>query len=268
MKTCVHAIVFMVLLNLFLLNISVAQIHITKPVIELNNNLLEINYDITGELNNSHLLVSLNIIDDKGKNIKPIKVFGDIGKVESTGTGKKIIWDLEADNFYRNEDIHIQVSAKVTEPFKETVANKNEEANMNMGKSSAINYKTIAQSTILPGWGLKEITNNKNYLIIGYTSIGLLAGSITFNRLGYSNYQNYTKSFDKNELDTYYSKAQNQKTISQTLAITGVTIWVGNIIYTVLKSRNQTQIKSVRMGASLSLHPQYNIPELSLNYRF
>lgn len=71
---------------------------ITDVDFSLENNLIKVNYSITGALNNELFTISLSFSDESGGTIIPVSVSGDIGANIAPGFNKTILWDVDKDN--------------------------------------------------------------------------------------------------------------------------------------------------------------------------
>lgn len=100
----------------FLLTIPVktfAQVKISKPRIELVNNIVIIDYDILGRSPRDTINISLDVKDNKGNKIEAKALEGDIGKNIPGGLNKRITWNLASDSLYINMDVYINIIADV-----------------------------------------------------------------------------------------------------------------------------------------------------------
>ena len=72
---------------------------------------LVITYDLIKAGTGEKFNVWVKIKTESGYEIKPLSIYGDVGKWVTGGTNKKIYWDLESDHVTLDEEISVEVYA-------------------------------------------------------------------------------------------------------------------------------------------------------------
>jgi len=96
MKLSIAASVVFIFTGIILYGQSAATI--TDVDFSLENNLIKVNYSLTGALSNELFTISLSFSDESGGTIIPVSVSGDIGANIAPGFNKTILWDVDKDN--------------------------------------------------------------------------------------------------------------------------------------------------------------------------
>ena len=73
---------------------------------------LVITYDIVKYKSDEVFNIWVKIVTASGKEIIPNTMTGDVGSGVIGGSGKRIMWDMETDNAYIDEEISVQVLAR------------------------------------------------------------------------------------------------------------------------------------------------------------
>ncbi len=268
-------------------------VEVSQPALSLKNNRVQIEYDLLNTARSERFSIRIEVTGESGNAIPAESLTGDVGEHISGGLNKKILWDIEADSLFLDEEIFVQVYAlpeapSVAEtPPAEVVTEEGsaEDAvadNMTTepDRSAALSEKAsakefnraalIVQSVALPGLGLSRATG-KPHWIRGAAGYGCLAASVWFNRTAYSTYQSYLDPESIREADDLYSRAQSQKTTSRVLAYGAIGIWVADLVWTIagtsdLSTRHAGVPEGFSVGATLE--PVSSVPLVALRYRF
>lgn len=242
------------------------QIKIPKPSIVVQNDSIVIDYHILGSTLKDTFQIYLEIEDENGKELVANALDGDIGSRVPGGKDKQIVWDLEVDKLYINMDIKIELVAELIS--KPLVAQTEEKSSSEVIKepdktpSQQMTFKPILYATLFPGWGLSYNHNRRLYLTAGVTAVGLLGSAVLFNQLASNNYSTYKKiyDFDENKVAQYYTKAENQKLISQICGYSALVLWIANIGYTTFDTYKQSK----KSNFGLSFYLEDNTPRILL----
>ncbi len=234
-------------------------IQVSDPILEVNDNVVHISYDILNGLLTDRYIVSLEILDANDGLIVAKSLEGDIGDNVTGGTNKKIKWDLQADSIYMDADIFIKVKARLI-PQSESVT-------VNTYRRSGL----IIQSLALPGSGLSRISG-KPHWIKGAVGYGCIAGSVVFNRKAISAYEDYLSQVTAGDAQELYHSSNQQDVISEVLGYAAIGIWVTDILWTVIGTADVTSGRSSGTEAGFSLatsvEPVYRIPSIGFRYTF
>jgi hypothetical protein len=187
---------------------------------------------------------------DNGKTFQgPLEyVSGDIRAV-SPDINRKIIW-----NFY--PEMPEFGGEKVIFKLEGKLNQKEEEKRiMQLGTTSS-----VWQSLVLPGWGSSRVRGTKNPWYIGAAAYGLVGSGIFLKLSGDKNYRDYQTIQNPETARTTLDKAQQQQKLSQYLLIGGGAIWLGDVVYTLIRgSKNDRLQKEILSRKTrLSLHWQGN----------
>jgi hypothetical protein len=270
-----------------------SAVEVSRPALSLKNNKVQIEYDLLNTARSEKFSIRIEVTGENGKSIPAETLSGDVGKGVSGGPDKKILWDIEADSVFLNEEISVQVYAlpeapPVAEtPPVEVVAEEGsagdalaDNRTTEPGRSAALSGESslkefnraalIIQSVALPGLGLSRATG-KPHWIRGAAGYGCIAASVCLNRTAYSTYQSYLDPESIREADDLYSRAQSQKTTSQVLAYAAIGIWVADLVWTIvgtsdLPARHASLPEGFSIGTTLE--PHSSVPLLALRYRF
>jgi hypothetical protein len=85
---------------------------------------LIVTYDIVKAKPTEVFNIWINIVTISGKTINPVNVTGDIGSGITGGSGKKIMWDLEAERVELNEEFSVEVFARAEKKEEAKVQEK------------------------------------------------------------------------------------------------------------------------------------------------
>jgi hypothetical protein len=94
---------------------------ISKPQISLKDGKVLIEYDLLNTTRSDKFTVRIELTGQDGQVIPARSLEGDLGDGVPGGINKKILWDIEADSIFLNEEIFVEVFATPeTPPITET----------------------------------------------------------------------------------------------------------------------------------------------------
>jgi hypothetical protein len=176
--------------------------------VNFNNELLEINYDISS-LSSTYFNISLNVYEGKDlivrKEKKTENIYGDIGRGILSGYGKTISWKVLEDNIELvGDNLIFEVSADVIK------------------QRSSTNF-------LLPGRYNYLVSHKKKYLSKSFLFYSALAAGIYYGSVSSTNQQNYNDATKLSEINDYYNKANTSLQLSYlSYGISG-TIMIDNV---------------------------------------
>ena len=274
------------LLIIFLLQsgpdcLAQSDFDVSEPRFELKDNSVRISYDILNSNPSENFVVSVEITDADGKRIKVKALGGDIGEGVSGGKNKMITWDLGADNIVMNAEITVNIHAELVLP---SISSPGENKEDNQGGNNkrkdvtaditAQGYNRtglILQSLALPGLGLSRTTGNPHWIkgVAGYSCI---AGSVVLNKAAVATYDGFLEAGTTEDAEIKLSKSVRQDNISEVLAYMAIGIWVSDIIWTVVgtKDISKNPLYSGTKGISVTtgIEPLTISPMVGIIYRF
>jgi len=267
------------------------DVEVSEPVLSLKNGKVLIEYQLLNTSKSEKFSIRIDITNQLGKTIDARSLSGDVGKGVSGGGNKRIIWDIEADSIYLDEDIFVEVYAlseatpvpvdppeeqiaKEKDPVKgpgEDFIEDTEEEKLRSRKQFN-RTSLIAQSIAFPGLGLSRLNPGTPHWLRGVAGYGCLAGSIYYNRMAWSNYQNYLGSENPTEIDDHFDRAYQQKKTSGILAYVALGTWVVDLAWTILGTSgmkgDQFSATQKRISIGTTVEPVSNVPMIALSYRF
>tara|TARA_B110000238_G_scaffold18849_1_gene18521 strand:- start:344 stop:1006 length:663 start_codon:yes stop_codon:yes gene_type:complete len=161
--------------------------------VDFNNELLEINYDISS-FSSSYFNISLNVYEGKKLIVRKEKrtqnIYGDIGKGILSGKYKKISWKVLDDNIELvGDNLIFEVSADVIK------------------QRSATNF-------LLPGRYNYLVSHKKKNLSKSLLFYSALVAGIYFGSVSSTNQLKYNDATNLNEINEYYNKANSSLQLS------------------------------------------------------
>ena len=276
MKLCkVYATLF---ISWMVLPFLIAQTSpgISSPELSFANNQLEIKYNILNATPQHVFKIWVDITDQNGKALPAISLSGDIGSEVIGGSAKSIQWDLRQDEVILNEQVFVQLNMELV---SEPVPTKSLEPQIEMEKGKKAETVEVAkqysmgtsifQTLMYPGFGLKQQNKSGAHLLKGVTGYGCLIASLSLNASAESNYNSYLNSFNIEESNIFYDKAIKQDKLADFLLVSGIAIWVADIVWVVLSTQSdnqQTAAKTIdlKTGYTASTHTT----SLGLIYNF
>jgi hypothetical protein len=195
---------------------------------------------------------------DNGKNfVGPLEyVSGDIRAV-SPDINRKIIW-----NFYPEmpefggEQVIFKLEGKLNQQ-------EEEKRIMQLGTTSS-----VWQSLVLPGWGSSRVQGSKNRWYIGAAAYSLVGSGIFLKLSGDKNYRDYQTMQNPETARATLDKAQQQQKLSQYLLIGGGALWLGDVVYTLVRGSKNDRLQKeiISRKTRLSLHWQGNGAGIQLKF--
>lgn len=230
---------------------------------------LAITYDIVKYKAGETFEIWVKIVTASGKTLVPTTMYGDVNKGVSGGTGKRVVWDVEADNVTLDEEFSVEVigrsdSKTGTSGEKEPEKVKSEKV---QGQGISVGG-AIALSAILPGLGNRVVKGSGAQWLLGVAGYGCVAGSIILNRSAYNAYEDYKKADDPGERDDYFSKAESNDKISRVLIYGAAAIWVSDLVWTGLQAGKSRKSSTPKMTLYYHYDPVINEPLFGFSYRF
>lgn len=205
------------------------------------NDQLVINYDLVNTKPRERFNITVNIFTVAGKEIDAQAFSGDVNSDVSGGYKKKIIWDIQKDIAYIEDEIIVRVLAELQNPkiIKPT------------SKGTA-----LFLSTLYPGWGSAKITRKKAHVLKGLLAYGCVAGAVVYNYKAYDNYEKYKNAFEVNESDKLFEDAENQRMISEVFLYSAVAVWSLEYL-NILLAKNRTRT-TAGLNNNISIDYAYN----------
>ena len=261
------------------------------------NNLVYITYDFLNGQPTDTFNVAADISDVFGNRVHESALSGDIGNNVSGGEMKTIIWNLNVDRIYMEDDIDVQILARnrlppgnsrlilISEnPSVEFIPEKSEvpksSAETSVKRSAETTVKSfsrsgiVIQSLVLPGLGLSRVKRKPHWLR-GLAGYGCLAGSIYFNQEAINklnDISNSNKYGSFEEREDLFARAITMDEYSEWLAYAAISIWVIDFIWTVAGSSELSKNSAFQdlEGFSIKggLDPLTYAPTLGITYRF
>jgi hypothetical protein len=255
------------------LNTFYAQkaVQVTKPVLSLQENRINISYDLINTSPEERFTIRIEATDSQGNLIHARALSGDIGDGIPGGRNKLITWDIEADSIYLDEEIYIQVFAAGTPVMEQADLSVNDVATP-VSEKQFSRTGIILQSLVLPGLGLSRMHRGQPHWIRGVVGYGCIAGSVYLNRKAVSSYDAYRNPADPDEVDALFNRALQQDNISEILGYAAAGVWIADFVWTFIGSSalNQEHIHAgmgmLSLGAAVE--PVSRIPVLALKIQF
>lgn len=236
----------------------------------MEDSLVHITYELQCEDPLQGFLVSLVVEYMDGEHIPVHAVWGDVNRELRAGKNKRITWNPAADGIIIDADLRVSVQAspvsraEAQAPVGEDPPVQDEPvAGQIEGQGTYSRTGLMAQSALFPGWGLSRHTG-KPHWIKGGLAYGCLAGSLALNRAAISTYeQQYLLADSESEASKLLSQAQAQDNISEILAYSALVIWISDLAWTLVQTRD---LKKVSFTASLD--PVSLLPMLGVVVQF
>lgn len=224
-------VLFLFLLLLFIVfKTSSQDFKITLLKLEIIGNQLHITFNIDSKNPSDKFRITVEINKQNGELVHPKSITGELGENIISGNNKEIIWDLEKDSIYLDEEISVELLGE-----KLSV----ELIDAKLGESYS-RSSLILMSTALPGLGQTKLTG-KPWWIGGLAAYGTLAGGFIFYKMSRDDYDLYLDAKTTSTRDEYFDKSTKESVISNVFFVTATSIWVANIIWVaVMPDRNKT----------------------------
>ncbi|MBM3435435.1 MAG: hypothetical protein FJY07_04350 [Bacteroidetes bacterium] len=235
---------------------------------------LVIYYDITKYKEGETFEIWVKIMTASGKTIIPSSVIGDVNKGVSGGTGKRIVWDAEADNALIEEEFSVEVygrseSRKDGTVPKDTQKETGKPVEVKAEKSGISVPGAMAFSLLLPGLGNRIAKGQGAQWLLGIAGYACIAGSVVMNNAAYNSYEDYKIAQTAAERDDLYTQSQTQYNASRLFAGLAFGIWVGDLIWTGIQAgKFRKQSAKPAVSFHYFYNPDLNIPMAGIRYRF
>jgi hypothetical protein len=230
---------------------------------------LAITYDIAKFKEGETFEIWVKIVTASGKTLVPVTMYGDVNKGVSGGTGKRIVWDVEADNAALDEEFSVEVYGRVDSKSSTQVANETEKEKPEKVKGEGISVgKALAMSAILPGLGNRAVKGSGAQWLIGVAGYGCILGSIVLNNSAYNAYEDYKLADNAEDRDDYFNKAENNDKISRILIYGAAAIWVTDLIWTGIQAGKAGKSPDTKVSLNYYFDPVLKKPLLGFSYRF
>lgn len=240
---------FLFLLFLFMVLKSSSQdFQITLLKLEFIGNQLHIAYNIYNKNSTGKFHIEIEITKQNGESITPKSITGDLGDNIKSGNNKRIIWDLEKDIIYLDEDISIEIKGKkLIESFS---------------KGSL-----LLMSTAVPGLGQTKMSG-KPWWLCSVAAYGTLASGFIIYKSSLNTYDAYKAEENPNTRKDQYDKARKKLNIANALFITSATLWVANIIWVAVTPNSNQPLKHVKVYLQPATIPDNKGAMVSLRVDF
>jgi len=86
-------------------------VEISEPALSLEKGKVYIEYKLLNTSKSEKFSIRVDITNQHGNSIDARSLSGDLGEGISGGGNKKIIWDIEADSIFLDEEIFVEVYA-------------------------------------------------------------------------------------------------------------------------------------------------------------
>ena len=222
---------------------------ISKPRLVLEDDHINIHYDILNSLQTDIFRIWIEITDSTGNYIPALSLSGDIGENVKGGNDKMITWDYAADNIYPETGIYVQINAEIL--------TTTEAADIILRDKKISRAVVIAQSMVFPGWGLSRINNGKPHWLKGVAGYGCIGASVIYNKIAVSSYEDYDNAIDIGQRDEFYNNSVRQDNLSEIFAYTAAGIWMIDFIWTIAGSSKLNNEQNYRQVKRFSVYPVY-----------
>ena len=224
-------------------------VKISNPRLELEDNHINIFFDILNSRQTDKFRIWIEITDSTGNNLAASSLSGDIGENVSGGNNKMITWDYAADSIYPETGIYVQVNAEILA--------STETAEIIIPDNKISRGGVILQSLVLPGWGLSRINKGKPHWLKGVAGYGCIAASVVYNKKAVSSYNDYCNALEISEIDKLYKNSVRQDNLSEIFAYTAAGIWMIDIIWTIAGSSKLNNEQNYGQVKRFSVYPVY-----------
>ena len=274
LKIIVSLIAGMIILNIIIpLNLSAqSKARIEHVDFFPDGSTLIITYDIVKYKSNETFRIWVDVYTESGNKIAAKALTGDVGENVTGGENKRIIWDMEADQAYLDEDIAVVVLAESETikagkiPEKEPKPVKEKQAVKKKGISVG---GALGLSLILPGLGRRVATGKGAAWLWGVAGYGCLGGAFYMNNSAYNKYEEYKDATTTSDRDDLYKKARNYDLYSKVLIGAAAAIWVVDLIVTGVKAgKVRKSGYEQRFSFNAGYDPYIQQPLIGLRYRF
>lgn len=276
MKKAIVINIFLLLACMFFLVVKTGNAQSAAKIdnirFDAEGSKLVITYDITKYKEGETFEIWVKIITVSGKTIVPASVIGDVNKGVSGGTGKRIVWDAEADNSMIEEEFSVEVygrseSRKEGSIPKETPKDKPMEVKSERTGISVPG--AMAFSLLLPGLGNRIAKGQGAQWLLGIGGYACIAGSVVMNNAAYNSYEDYKNAETATERDDLFAQSKSQNNASRLFAGLALGIWVGDLIWTGIQAgKLRRQSSKPAISFNCYYDPFFEKPLVGFHYRF
>jgi TM2 domain-containing membrane protein YozV len=227
-----------------------------------------ITYDISGSAPGEAFTIWIQVKTASGKVIYAKTISGDIGKGIAGGAGKRIEWNVAADQVSLEEEIGIEVFASPEVVVAKTETQAALPVEKQPGTREISVGKAMAFSILLPGLGKTYIKKGGATWLMGVAAYGLVAGSVLANHAAYDRLEEYRATFDPEMQDQLYNEAVGMATVSYICFAGAITIWTVDLITTGVKAGKARRAQSGTIGLRLDYEPRLNVPMIGIAMKF
>ncbi len=225
---------------------------------------LIITYDIVKFKSNETFKIWINVYTESGQKLIPNALTGDVGSNITGGSYKRIIWDMEADQAFLDEDIAITVMAESELSKKQNTVEKQAVKKEGISVGGAMGL-----SLVLPGLGRRVINGSGAAWLLGVVGYGCIGGAYYMNNSAYNALEDYNRATSTSERDDYFQKAENYNLYSKILIGSAATVWIVDLIVTGVKAgKKRNSYHSQKMSFISSYDPVAKQPLVGFRYRF
>lgn len=206
--------------------------------------------------------VILNVFGKNKKEIVPVTVQGDIGKINHKFYDGEITWDVLKDQPLLDEDVQFVIVIYRYSPLVTKIIKPQQ---IGGGSSNTL------ISMIAPGVGNIFVQPNKKVGLRPFVTVafyGLLINGIVMKTRANTEYDKYLASQKANIGNPYFENANqyhHQYLVSTRLA---AGIWAIDVLCTFLKGSKNLKRKEEEKRNHFSINSQMNVPTLKFNYSF
>lgn len=218
--------------------------------------ILNLSYDVRDIHPDDSIFVYFRNI--AGTIIKPITVFGNLGKNITAGKGKTISWNIIKDNFFIDDEYQAIIEVKLGK------RNSVIKPKLSGGASNAL------LSMIAPGIGNIFVQENKKVglrPLVALSFYGLLAYSFSLKKKADSQYALYNSQSNEQEAIPYYNSANTNHQTYLMLSSAAVLIWAVDVISTFRKGAQNDKLRK-QSHTTLKVGTILNTPTVGFNYTF
>lgn len=219
---------------------------VSDPRLEYKNNQLFIYFDILSAGKSDVFEVDVEIKNASGRFLHAVSLTGDIGAGIHGGKNRSICWNLAEDNIALSEEIEVLIHVRQI-----LMDSPSSQESIGSASPEGEGYQRtglVLRSVAFPGWGL-SLATGKPHWIKGMAGYGCLAGTIVLNRMAASNYQGYLDAPTTEESNRLFQKSLQQDNASEILAYLTAAVWIGDLVWTILGTRNmqpnQSKIRTI-----------------------
>jgi hypothetical protein len=263
------------------------EVEVSAPALTLQNGKVHIDFDLMNTAPSEKFTIRIEITTESGERVPAQTLTGDIGKGVSGGKGKTIIWDIEKDQVFLDEEIYVEVYALPETPpaavvppetdqedkeaLTEEKPSQKQEAARTAEQKEFNRTSLIIQSIAFPGLGLSRLTGNPHW-IKGVAAYGCLGASVYLNRKAWSDYQAYLDPEDPGNKQDLFDNAYNLQKTARIPAYAALGIWVADLVWTIVGTSDMNSgqhahhVKGFSIGTGVE--PVSNIPMVALRYQF